>query len=72
MAMLLLTQCCNFLATQFTPGQIATWVEDDPMEVLGAKKIWQIFQAIEENMPLSLLLHRTNAEKDALGKNEEP
>jgi len=54
-----LAQCCNWHHTIFTPqpSDFDKWVDEKPEVLFAKEEVLVILDAIEKNMPLSILLH---------------
>jgi len=54
-----LSQCCNFYQTVFTPmpTDFDKWVLEKPEELLSKQEVLDIVAAIDNNIPLSILVH---------------
>ncbi len=57
-----LTQCCNWHRVVFTPqpGDFYNWVSQHPEELLRKIEIADIINAIDKNIPISIMNHNRN------------
>lgn len=64
-----LTQCCNWHYTTFTPqpSDFDKWIIENPEELLAKQEVLDILDAIEKNIPLSILVH--NKKKNSRNAN---
>ena len=64
-----LTQVCNWHHTIFTPqaSDFDKWVIENPEELLNRQEVIDVIDAIDKNIPLSIIAH--NCRKEAKVKN---
>lgn len=62
-----LSQCCNRIHSNFTPQPLdfEKWVKEDPEDVFLLDAVQDYLHAIENGIPISLIQHHKNINKDA-------
>ena len=62
-----LTQCSNWHHTIFTPqpADFDKWVSENPHDLLNSAKVTDVLEAIDQNIPLSILVHNNKKKSRA-------